>query len=271
MEAGNQRAPMTLRVDTRQEPRETIVQRLNHDGIEASAHPIVETAINLASPSSVDWLPGFAEGRLSVQDAAAQLAAPLLDCQPGMHVLDACAAPGGKTAHLLQSADQLTLDALDIDTVRLERVKQNLQRINRQARLMVGDAETPATWFDGTDYDRILVDAPCSASGVIRRHPDIKLLRRESDVTRLVERQQRILDACWQLLKPGGKMLYSTCSIFKVENEAQVSGFVACHADCVELPLDSYGFGQVTAHGRQILTGDHDMDGFYYALLQRNV
>ena len=270
MTAGNQRAPMTLRVDVGRHSREDVLQQMTGRNIEAVAHPVVETAINLESPCNVDQLPGFAEGRLSVQDAAAQLAAPLLDCQPGMRVLDACAAPGGKTAHLLQATDGLTLDALDIDSERLELVAQNLRRIDRDARLVTGDAEAPDSWYDGEPYDRILVDAPCSASGVIRRHPDIKLLRRESDIIALVERQRRILDGCWQLLKPGGKMLYSTCSMFKAENESQVAAFVARHPDCAELSLDRHTWGQAARHGRQILTGDHHMDGFYYALLQRN-
>jgi 16S rRNA (cytosine967-C5)-methyltransferase len=184
-------------------------------------------------------------------------------------VLDACAAPGGKTAHLLQCADDLRLDALDSDASRLESVSQNLRRIGRDARLIHGDAGAPDDWFDGEYYDRILVDAPCSASGVIRRHPDIKLLRRESDIINLVERQRRIMDACWQLLKPGGKMLYSTCSIFRAENESQVEAFLHRHAGAAEIPLRERDWGQLRQPGRQIPTGDHDMDGFYYALLQR--
>lgn len=270
MAAGNQRAPMTLRIDTSQVSRDEILQALADRDIEAAAHACVETAISLASPCQVDRLPGFAEGSLSVQDAAAQLAAPLLDCHPGMRVLDACAAPGGKTVHLLQSVDGLTLDALDIDAGRIEAVAQNLQRTGRKARLLVGDAAVPEPWFDGGAYDRILIDAPCSASGVIRRHPDIRLLRRESDIMPLVERQAHILDACWQLLKPGGQMLYSTCSIFRAENEAQVDAFLARQDDATEVPLDRLAWARSGQHGRQILTGEHDMDGFYYALLRRN-
>ena len=264
------RGPMTLRVDTTRISREELLSQLAEQGIQANSHPLVDTGINLASPCSVDRLPGFAEGKLSVQDAAAQMAAPLLNCIPGMRVLDACAAPGGKTAHLLQSIDQLNVDAVDIDAGRLEAVAQNLHRIRREARLVVGDAAAPEGWFEGDCYDRILVDAPCSASGVIRRHPDIKLLRRESDIIALIERQRQILDACWKLLKPGGQMLYSTCSIFRAENEAQVGAFLTRHADATEVSLQAEGWGTPMQHGRQILTGEHDMDGFYYALLQRN-
>jgi 16S rRNA (cytosine967-C5)-methyltransferase len=269
MAAGNARAPMTLRVDTHRVGREDMLRQMSELGIEARAHDIVPCAITLASPCSVERIPGFAEGRVSVQDAAAQLAAILLDAEPGQHVLDACAAPGGKTAHLLQCADDLRLDALDSDASRLESVSQNLRRIGRDARLIHGDAGAPDDWFDGEYYDRILVDAPCSASGVIRRHPDIKLLRRESDIINLVERQRRIMDACWQLLKPGGKMLYSTCSIFRAENESQVEAFLHRHAGAAEIPLRERDWGQLRQPGRQIPTGDHDMDGFYYALLQR--
>ena len=270
MAAGNSRAPMTLRVDTRQLSRKDMLQLLAERDIEAVEHALVETAVSLASPCGVESLPGFDQGKLSVQDAAAQLAAPLLDCQPGMRVLDACAAPGGKTTHILQTGDDLTLDAVDVDADRLELVAQNLRRIGHRARLVTGDVSSPDGWFDGNSFDRILIDAPCSASGVIRRHPDIKLLRRESDITPLVERQGRILDACWQLLKPRGRMLYSTCSIFRAENQAQVDAFIARHADCSEVPLNQYRWGQDETYGRQILTGDHGMDGFYYALMQRN-
>ena len=267
--AGNARAPMTLRVDLPRVSREAFLAQLDENEIEASAHGIVPSAVNLASPCAVDRIPGFAEGRVSVQDAAAQLAAPLLDCAPGQHVLDACAAPGGKSAHLLQATGNLRLDALDIDADRLERVAQNLRRIGREARLICGDAGKPDGWCDGEAYDRILVDAPCSASGVIRRHPDIRLLRCESDIIALVERQSQILDACWRLLKPGGKMLYSTCSVFRIENELQVAGFLRRHDDALEIPLTDRHWGQRRDPGRQLLSGEHDMDGFYYALLQR--
>ena len=270
MSAGNARAPMTLRVDTRQIAREALLRQLADLEIEASPHPVVACAISLASPCGVERIPGFEAGRVSVQDAAAQLAALLLDCEPGQRVLDACAAPGGKSAHLLQRVDDLRLDALDIDAGRLDAVVQNLRRTGRDARLLHGDAAAPEDWFDGEPYDRILVDAPCTASGVVRRHPDIKLLRRESDIMALVERQRRIMDACWQLLKPGGKMLYGTCSIFRGENETQVEAFLRRHGDASEIPLQNQDWGQQRGAGRQILSGEHDMDGFYYALLWKS-
>ena len=269
MAAGNARAPMTLRVDIASVSREAFLAQLESSQIEATAHEIVPGAVNLARPCAVDSIPGFAEGRASVQDAAAQLAAPLLDCAPGMHVLDACAAPGGKSAQLLQATAGLRLDALDLDAQRLERVAQNLRRIGAEAKLVCGDAAAPDDWYDGEAYERVLVDAPCSASGVIRRHPDIRLLRCESDIIPLVERQRLILDACWQLLKPGGKLLYSTCSIFRAENELQVDAFLRRHADALEIPLLEQGWGQQRQPGRQVFSGEHDMDGFYYALLQR--
>ena len=269
MAAGNHRAPMTLRVDTSSVSREEALAELARQEILASAHPLVDTALNLAAPCNVDSLPGFASGQLSVQDAAAQIAAPLLDCQPGMRVLDACAAPGGKTAHLLQHTDRLMLDAVEIDAKRLELIAENLKRIDRQARLLPGDAAEQYAWWDEQPYDRILVDAPCSASGVIRRHPDIKLLRRESDIIPLVERQRQILDSCWRMLKPGGQMLYSTCSIFKAENETQIEAFLQRHDDAGEMPLKGIDCGRTNKHGSQIMTGEQDMDGFYYALLRR--
>jgi 16S rRNA (cytosine967-C5)-methyltransferase len=184
-------------------------------------------------------------------------------------VLDACAAPGGKAMHLLQACEGLDLEVLDSNEPRLERLRQNLARINRTARIMVGDADSPRDWFDGEAYDLILADVPCSASGVLRRHPDIKLLRRESDIMPLVALQRKIVDALWQLLKPGGSMLYCTCSVFKEENELQIEEFVRRHADCVETGLEQAAWGEARPGGRQILTGSDNMDGFYYALLTR--
>ena len=268
--AGNARAPMTLRVDIRQLSVEDCIHLLGRQDMTATPSDCVSSAIMLDAPCDVALLPGFASGKLSVQDAAAQIAAGLLDCAPGMRVLDACAAPGGKTAHLLQMTDALELDALDRSETRLQRVQANLRRIDKKAQLLVGDATHPAEWFNGETYDRILADVPCSASGVIRRNPDIKLLRRESDIMSLLRQQRQILDALWDLLKPGGKMLYSTCSIFKDENEHQIEAFVESHPDCVELPITAVSWGQPGTHGRQILPGPHDMDGFYYALLQKN-
>ena len=246
---GTQRPPMTLRADTRQAGLDDVINSLAAGGIEAHKHAIVATAIELSSPCDVTRLTGFAQGILSVQDAAAQIAASLLVCEPGARVLDACAAPGGKTSHLLQAYDDIQLDALDSSETRLERVRQNLARINKSATILVGDAADPDSWFSGNDYDCILADVPCSASGVMRRHPDIKLLRRESDIMPLLAQQRKILDALWRLLKPGGRMLYSTCSIFKDENEVQVAKFLQRHPDCTEIAAPDAAWGEPRPQG----------------------
>ena len=268
LHAGNQRPPLTLRVDTRRIGIPDFIRSLAAAGVEALPHARVECAVELPLACDVTVLPGFTDGLFSVQDAAAQLAAGLLDCAPGQRVLDACAAPGGKTLHLLQGCDELELEALDESRSRLQRLRENLHRIGGQARIVVGDAAAPEDWFRGEAYDRILVDAPCSATGVIRRHPDIKLLRRESDIMPLLARQARMLDALWRLLKPGGRMLYCTCSILKEENEYQIGSFVERQPDCLaeSIPAD---WGVARPAGRQILTGSDNMDGFYYALLSR--
>ncbi len=269
LQQGNRRPPMTLRVDTRRVDSEQMIARLAAAGIEAHRHSRLDCALELVSPCEVTALPGFAEGLLSVQDAAAQLAALLLPCAPGSRVLDACAAPGGKAMHLLQRHQELDLDVVDSSEARLERLRQNLRRIGARARVLVGDAGAPEGWFDGVEYDAILADVPCSASGVLRRHPDIKLLRRESDIMPLLALQRRIVDALWQLLKPGGSMLYCTCSVFRDENEHQIESFLERHADCREISLADAGWGEPAVVGRQILTGSDNMDGFYYALLTR--
>lgn len=269
MLALNQRPPMTLRVDTRQVSRADWLAGLAEQGLDAAPHPLVDTAVVMSSACDVARLPGFAEGRVSVQDAAAQLAAPLLDCEPGARVLDACAAPGGKSMHLLQRYADIKLDALDNSAARLQRLRQNLARSGRTARVLVGDAALPQSWCEAVEYDAILADVPCSASGVLRRHPDIKLLRRESDIMPLREQQARILDALWSVLKPGGKMLYSTCSIFKEENELQVGAFLERHPQARAVSLDAATWGSARPCGRQILPGSGNMDGFYYALLAR--
>ena len=269
LQAGNQRAPMVLRVDLQKISRSGYLKQLAESSIDAREHPIVEQAIILKSPVAVESLPGFSKGLVSVQDAAAQLAAVLLDCEPGMKVLDACAAPGGKTLHILQSALSLQVTALDKDEGRLQRVTENLQRASVSAELCCADAAQPDSWFDGKLFDRILLDAPCSASGIIRRHPDIRLLRQADDVNGLVDQQKRLLTAMWPLLEPGGRLLYSTCSIFKDENEDQIKHFISDHDNCVELPLKSVQWGLSRPVGRQILPGFFEMDGFYYACLEK--
>jgi 16S rRNA (cytosine967-C5)-methyltransferase len=268
-EAANRAPPMMLRVDLTQTTREEYLHILADSQVEASAHALIPTAIILQQARAVDQIPGFDDAQVSVQDAAAQIAAPLLDCRPGMRVLDACAAPGGKTLHILQATSDLDLVALDQDANRLQRVAQNLQRAGQQAKLICADAAQTDSWFDGEPFDRILLDAPCSASGIIRRHPDIRLLRKAADISQLVQLQARLLDAMWKLLKPGGQMLYSTCSIFRAENELQIAAFIERQSDCMETPVNSVQWGRQRPHGRQILPGFNDMDGFFYALLEK--
>ncbi len=266
----NQQPPMVLRVNLAKISREAYLQLLIGQDIAAKTVSFCPSAIILDKPVPVDMLPGFSDGLASVQDTAAQLAAGLLDVQPGQRVLDVCAAPGGKTAHILESQPQLKeLVAVDIDESRMQRVSENLQRLNLSAKLLVGDAANPASWWDGKPFERILLDAPCSALGVIRRHPDIKLLRRAEDIGQLQALQKTILQAVWPLLAPGGVLLYATCSVLKQENEQQVQAFLAEQSDAIELPIDaSWGFAGEC--GRQIFTGESAMDGFYYARLSKH-
>ncbi len=269
LEAGNQRPPMVLRVNRLQVTREDYLQQLRAVGIEALPLPFQESAIRLQQPAAVDSLPGFREGRVSVQDGAAQLCASLLDLQAGQRVLDACAAPGGKTGHILESAPQLErLLAIDVDETRLQKVRENLQRLQLNAALLAADAGTPQSWWDGKLFDRILLDAPCSASGVVRRHPDIKLLRRPADLRSLSQQQLRLLEALWPLLASGGMLLYASCSVFRQENSDNLRVFLDRHADASELPLQAE-WGKVLPVGRQLLPGEHDMDGFYFACLTK--
>ncbi|OOG28660.1 16S rRNA (cytosine(967)-C(5))-methyltransferase [Thioalkalivibrio denitrificans] len=269
-EALNRQAPMTLRVNGSRTDRDTYAAQLQAAGLAARAHPAVASALELDTPVDVAQLPGFGEGLVSVQDAAAQLAAPLLECRAGMRVLDACAAPGGKTLHLLESTEgRLDLTAVDADTARLERVRENLARGGYGARLVAGDASHPEQWHSGPLYDRILLDAPCSATGVIRRHPDIKVLRRETDITALAQRQAQLLNALWPLLAPGGMLLYATCSLLPQENAEQIRAFLHTHPDAAESPICG-GWGRPGPPGRQILAGEQDMDGFYYARLTKS-
>lgn len=263
LEAGNARPPLTLRVNRRKSGRDAYLERLALEGIAAQA--VGNAGVIVEKPRPVTQLPGFAEGLVSVQDAGAQLAAELLDVRDGLRVLDACAAPGGKTAHLLELAD-LDLVAADIDGERLQRVAENLTRLSLQARLLQADAGDPECWRSAGSFDRILADVPCTASGVVRRHPDIKWLRRSRDIAALTERQGRILDVLWQLLRGGGKLLYATCSLFREENARQVEQFVARHADARQIPL-KLPEGTAGIEGQLIPDAAHD--GFYYALLEK--
>lgn len=265
LEADNLHPPMTLRVNRRRAAAEDYLALLANSGI--AARRVGAAAVQLARPASVEHIPGFAEGVVSVQDAAAQLAAPLLGAASGMRVLDACAAPGGKTAHILELAD-VDLVALDNDSTRLDRVRANLSRLKLSARIVCGDAAEPRDWWDGKPFDRILADVPCSASGVVRRHPDIKWLRRATDIAQFAQRQRGILDALWRLLASGGKLLYATCSVFHEENQLQAARFLEHHSDAQPLILPGAETDIQQAAG-QILP-DEQHDGFFYALLQKN-
>jgi 16S rRNA (cytosine967-C5)-methyltransferase len=262
----NERPPMSLRVNLTQQSLADYQQSLQEAGIEAVAIPHTEAGLTLAQPMDVAKLPGFERGRVSVQDGAAQLAAVLLDVQPGQQVLDACAAPGGKSCHILERQPTAELTALDLSAERLLRVEENLQRLELRAEVVVGDAAHPEGEWASRQYDRILLDVPCSATGVIRRHPDIKQLRRASDIPALVRLQGEILRAVWPLLKVGGRMVYVTCSVLADENHQQLVRFLAEQADAKaeQMKLE---WGESCEVGRQILPGQDGMDGFFYAAL----
>jgi len=267
----NQLPPMVLRVNQQFCSRDDYMQLLALNNILAKELDVSEQAILLEEPIVVSKLPKFEEGWVSVQDTAAQLAAKLLDAQEGERVLDVCAAPGGKTAHILELQPKLaSLLAVDIESSRLQRVDDNLLRLGLKAELLQADAADTDAWWDGRQFDRILLDAPCSALGVIRRHPDIKLLRREEDIAQLQVLQQAILQANWALLKPGGTLLYATCSVLKQENEDQIESFLANNSDATEKLIEAE-WGLQRPFGRQILTGEQFMDGFYYACLQKRL
>jgi 16S rRNA (cytosine967-C5)-methyltransferase len=253
-------ASLVLRANVRINTAAQLVQRFAAEDIAALV--LQHQAVLVRKPQPVTTLPGFAQGAFSVQDAGAQLAAALLDARPGQRVLDACAAPGGKTAHVLELTD-CHVTALDSDIQRLARVHENLHRLKLHAQVLQGDAAQPATWWDGTAFDRILVDAPCSASGIVRRHPDIAWLRREQDLKALVRTQKTMLDALWSLLNEGGRLLYATCSVFPEEGEFQASAFVQRNR----------GVKRLNAPGQLLpVAGQRDNhDGFYYALFEKTI
>ncbi len=269
LEANNHRAPLWLRVNASQSTVANYQQQLSTHGLAGQSHPLASEALSLEQACDVTGLPGFAEGRVSVQDASAQMAAHVLAARAGERVLDLCAAPGGKTCHLLELQPDLRVVAVDIEAERMQRVQQNLARIGVQAECIVADARDSESWWDGVAFDRILLDAPCSASGVIRRHPDIKSLRRDDDIAALVELQQQILRAAWSALKPGGELFYVTCSVLRAENEQQIEAFLSSQPQAQELAIDA-SLGIACAHGRQCLPGDNGGDGFYFARLKKS-
>ena len=272
LRANNAKAPLVLRVNAKKTTVAQYMQALAAMNIEATR--VGERGVILIHAMSVPSLPGYAEGHFSVQDAAAQLAAPLLlnalSTGGRRNILDACAAPGGKTAHLLELADD-NVTALDIDARRCERVAQNLSRLGLQANIVAGDAAQPNGWWDGQFFDGILLDAPCTASGIVRRHPDVRWLRRPTDIAQLATFQAQLLQTLWPLLKPGGAFVYCTCSVFRAEGENQVQTFLAHHTDARLLPSPGHLMPQISAPGAPIpdnLMREHD--GFYYALLQKH-
>ncbi|MGO4551105.1 16S rRNA (cytosine(967)-C(5))-methyltransferase RsmB [Lysobacter sp. 2RAF19] len=263
-------APMWLRVNRTRIDRDAYRARLQDAGIEATAPAFPEDALVLAKPVAVSELPGFAEGLVSVQDGSAQCVADALSPRKGARVLDACAAPGGKSAHLLERDPTLHMFALDIDAQRLRRVHETHTRlgVGANAHLQAADAAAPDTWWDGVPFDAILIDAPCSATGIVRRQPDVLLHRRETDIDSLREIQARLLDAAWTMLAAGGTLLYATCSILHEENAAQVDAFLQRTPGAVVEPLDAR-LGRESGAGRQRLPGEDGMDGFFYGRLSR--
>ena len=268
-DANNAQAPLWLRTNRRRGSRDAFVQRLVAAGIEARASALLPDGVLLEHSLDVTQLPGFAGGLFSVQDGAAQHAAGLLDLHDGQRVLDACAAPGGKSAHILEQAD-VHLLALDSDERRLPRISENLARLGLRAAARGGDAAQPQAWWDGKPFDRILIDAPCSATGIIRRQPDVKLHRRAGDIALLAAGQTRLLDALWPLLAPGGRLVYATCSVLEAENGGRIERFVAQHADAAGVPAGLSGWRAVRGGGVQNLPGESGMDGFYYAVLEKH-
>ncbi len=283
VEAGNRQAPMWLRVNINRQSQAGYINELKEfqesgqSADDAASHQVIagfDQAVKLASPRPVSELPGFSDGQVSVQDAAAQLAGPWLLRGGAKRILDACAAPGGKTGQLLELAGpHADLTAIDLDEDRLDKVRENLARLGLSATVLAADASTPDEWWAGVQFDRILLDAPCSGSGVIRRHPDIKLLRRAEDIATLAGSQLALLRALWPLLEANGRLLYATCSVLTEENDAVVREFLKTQADAREndaLPNNNIrDLMQRKTCGYQILPGNQDVDGFYYACLER--
>lgn len=267
--ANNQRPPMSIRVNEKIGSREEYLTALSKSDIEAEQHPYNNVGLTLTQATNVEHLPNFWKGACSVQDSAAQLAAPLLNIGKDQRVLDVCAAPGGKAAHILESSPSSTaFTAIDIDEGRNQKVFENFKRLNVKGTVLTANGLEPQKWFDGRPFQRILLDAPCSATGVIRRHPDIKILRRPEDITNLVELQRKLLHAIWPLLDTNGVLLYATCSILADENSRQIERFMKEQTDAHEMPINAQ-WGRACSIGRQVLPGEDNMDGFYYALITK--
>jgi len=263
---------MHLRVNINKITRDDYLKLLTSQNIVAHSSPYNACGITLATPQDVNALPGFQQGLVSIQDIAAQFAAELLELKPKLRVLDACAAPGGKTAHILENEPHLTMVlALDIDNNRLQLIAQNLKRLHLSTAnitLLRADVQQPTTWWDGKQFDRILLDAPCSATGVIRRHPDIKLLRNASDITKLAKKQYAMLHTLWPLLADGGILVYATCSVIPEENSKNIARFLQTHVNAQE-KLIQHNWGIAAQHGRQLFPENLGTDGFYYAVIQK--
>jgi len=268
-EANNRQAPLWLRMNRKAASALDVITALENQSYTVSRHPFATDAICVTPAANPVVLEGFEQGRISVQDPAAQLAVDLLELQPGIRILDACAAPGGKACHILEREADANLAAIDLSDRRIKLIKENLQRLNLSCRLITGDAAKPDEWWDGLPFQSILLDAPCSASGVIRRHPEIKHLRKASEVATAVKLQKELLNQLWPLLEPGGILVYATCSVFNDENSRQINNFLKQHEDAEEKPITA-SWGKKQQHGRQIFPGEQDMDGFYYAVLQKN-
>jgi 16S rRNA (cytosine967-C5)-methyltransferase len=272
VEANNSAAPLWLRINRAHPQQDGIVRRLEAAGFTVTAHPAAPDAVAISPAAAVSDIPGFEDGALSVQDPAAQLAADLLALANGLRVLDACAAPGGKTCHILERCPNPDLTAVELSESRLQRIRENVERLGFNEgsglRLVAADALTPGAWWDGRPFDRILLDAPCTATGVIRRHPEIKWLRTPGQVDEAVRLQAGLLDQLWSLLEAGGILVYATCSVLKRENSHQINHFLSTHDDAEALPIDG-AWGRAAGAGRQILPGEEGMDGFFYARLRK--
>lgn len=272
VQANNQAAPLWLRINRSRQEHNEVSKLLSSSGFSVVSHPSAPDAIKLNPPAPVSAIPGFSAGLVSVQDPAAQLATGLLELAGHLRVLDACAAPGGKTCHILERHPEIELTAVELNKSRLAQVQENLDRLGLARtgglKLLRGDATDPASWWDGVMYQRILLDAPCTATGVIRRHPEIKWLRTIGQLEAAVRLQARLLQQLWPLLAPGGILVYATCSLLADENNLQIGRFMAEHADAEPLPLD-VEWGRKQEFGRQILPGEEEMDGFYYARMRK--